>query len=129
MPPVHGVGPGVRGPRPDPGRPPRGSRRRRGCFRQGSVDAVTPALHPSARAGMVDQHAANDLGRECKKMGPALPLNVGDLGDAQVGLVHQGRGLQGVVGSFLSQDYIERGRYSVEVPVFPLVLQDSPDYR
>ena len=55
-------------------------------------------------SGPFDEDATHGLGRSSEEVAPALPpLDLLDVHQAQVGLVHQGGGLQGLTRLFLGQ--------------------------
>jgi hypothetical protein len=66
---------------------------------QGPPDEAAAAFEPLAVAGPVDEDAAHGLGRGGEEVPPAVPARgVARAYEAQVGLVDQGRGLEGLPG-------------------------------
>jgi hypothetical protein len=61
------------------------------------------ALIRLSRSGVVDQNPAHHPRRDRKKVGAISQCNALVLDEANVSLVHQGRGLKGVVGPLAAQ--------------------------
>jgi hypothetical protein len=54
-------------------------------------------------SGVIDQDSAHGLSADGEKMGAALPIDTGLVDEPQIGFVHQGGWLEGVIGSFVAE--------------------------
>jgi len=68
---------------------------------EGDLLPASPTLGCSPSAGMINQDAANHLGRHREEVGPAPPVDARLVDEPDVRLVDEGRGLERVPGPFL----------------------------
>ena len=68
-----------------------------------SFSAPDPRLSALAGARVIDQDTADHLRGDAEEMGAILPADVVLSDQLQIGLMDQGRALQGVAGPFLPQ--------------------------
>jgi hypothetical protein len=61
-------------------------------------------------AGPIDEDASHGLGGGGKEVGTTLPFKILIAGQAQPGFMHQGRGLQGMIGRFAR--HFARGKFA-----------------
>jgi hypothetical protein len=64
------------------------------------LTATSAPFGPVPAAGVVDEEAPDQVRREGEEVGAARPLQARLAGEAQVGLVHDGRRLECMVASF-----------------------------
>jgi IPT/TIG domain len=72
-------------------------------FIQGQGQGIAAALGGTAAAGVFDQNLPHDVCRNPKEMRPVLPLRRTLPRQSQIRLMYQGRTLQGVIASRLTQ--------------------------
>ena len=93
-----------------------------GDFVEGDALDGAAALAPHARAGEIDEHAAHHLGGDGEEVNAVLPVEAAEIGEAHVGLMDEGGGLEGMVGALAghvvageaAQFGVDNGRKPIE---------------